>query len=105
MDNLQQDAKNDIQQVKNLTTNIKQSGEDILRESENLLARIKNDINERKTIINNAKNVAKALSALDYEGDRCKTFLNNDGSINYKEVIHGVYHGMDSLKPTKQKID
>ena len=103
-DNLQQDAKNDIQEVKSLTTNIKQTGEDILRESENLLARIKNDITESKTIINNAKNVAKALSALDYEGDKCKTFLNKDGSINYKEVLHGVYHGMDSLKPTKQKI-
>jgi len=111
-DNLQQDAKNDIQEVKNLTTNIKQSGEEILRESEKLLERIKNDTANREAVFENAKNVAKAISALDYEGDKCRTLQCKSNSTycikerNVKAIAKATFHGMDSLKPgDKLKID
>ena len=105
---LQQDISDDAVDIKNFVHDLTDSGEDLLKDSEDVLSKIYKDINQIDKVFSKAESVIKGAGGLLYEGDKCRALCNNyscEGSPNAGKIIKATIFGMNSLKPTKQKID
>lgn len=105
---LQQDIPNDAVDIENFVHDLTDSGEDLLKNSEDVLSKIYKDINQIDKVFSKAESVIKGAGGLLYEGDKCRALCDNyscEGSPNPGKIIKATLFGMNSLKPTKQKID
>ena len=105
---LQQDIEHDAVDIENFVHDLTDSGEDLLKDSEDVLREIYKGIKQIDKASPKAKSVIKGVGGLLYEGDKCRALCDNytcEDGPNAVKIIKATLFGINSLKPTKQKID